>query len=325
MPVPSPDADGYQADGYHSDGYQAVGLGGGYSSPVGTGGYPVGTGSYQAAGSGASPAPAIGAASGSQAVGSGGYPGQVSGGPAGYPADARTSTYSVPAAAVSGYPAGPAGGYPDPASGRYPAQAAEHGGYPAAGSGGYLAQSTQPVSGGYPADTGPSAYPGPASGYTAGVSGTYSASRPAQVPAEPPLSYPGYSAGGLAGDGSSPYPQNLAGSHPAAPGQGSEQAGGYPAFPAGQPGQFAAASAGVYSPALPQLPVAPGNAGLGVGYPAGQGYPIGTDDYSGGQFRSVPYEPAGYPAALPETGGYAGTDPYALDPYGYPGYRNGGF
>jgi len=318
-PIPASPAD--------SGGYRVPGPGGHPAPAAAGGGYPAAaTGSYPAPDPGKAPAPASGAAGGNPVTASGGYLPPVSGGRDVYPADAVTRAYSAPAAAATGYQAGLATGYSDPVSASYPVPAPDHGGYPSASSSGVLPQSAPPVSAGYPPGPGPGAYPAPeVGGYSAGgASGTYSTARTSPVPAEPPLSYPGYGSAGLPG-GSSPYLQNLAGSRGAAPGQGSEQASGYPGFPAGQPGQFAAAPAAVYSTQAPPLPVAPGNAGFDSGYPAAQGYPAGPDGYPAGQFGVAPYEPAGYPVPGHETGGYAGADPYALDPYGYPGYRNGGF
>lgn len=286
-----------------------------------TGGYPA---SGPVAGSGGYPA---------QAIGTGGYPAQVPGGRAGYPGDASTISYSAPSAVVSGYPADAAGagGYPASASASHPAQAAGQGGYPAAISGGYLPQPARPASAGYLADASTGSYPAPAaSAYPVGsVTGGYPAGRAAgPVPAEP-LSYPGYSAGGLTSGTASPYLHNLdsglrsAGSH--GPALGSDDTGGYQGFPAGPAGQFAPAPAGGYPAQMPQLPGSAGRAGLGVGYSAGPAHPAEPDGYPddlpAGQFYSAPYESA----AAPEPGGYAGSDPYALDPYGYPGYRNGGF
>lgn len=341
------------ADPYRS-GPSGISSRNGYPTPVpptdtggyrvaGTGGYPAAaTGSYPAIDASGSRVPASGSG-GYPVTGSGGYPTQVSGGPAGYPADASTNTYAAPTypaptypaptAAANGYPAG-AAGYPAPADAGHQARPPGQGGYPATGSGGYLAQSTQPVPGGYPAEASTGAYPAPATNGnpTASATGGYSAGWPAgPVPAELPLSYPGYGPGGLAG-GASPYLQNLdaaplhaAGSRGPASAQGGEPAGGYPGYPAGQTGQFPAAPSGGYATPTPQLPGAPGNGGFGVGYSADAGRPAGPDGYPVGQFHAAPYEPAGYPAPAYETGGYAGADPYAMDPYGYPGYRNGGF
>jgi hypothetical protein len=41
--------------------------------------------------------------------------------------------------------------------------------------------------------------------------------------------------------------------------------------------------------------------------------------------QAGPYDPAGYPAPVHESGGYAGADPYAVDPYGQPGYGGNGY
>lgn len=275
-------------------------------------------------------------ADGYAAAAHGGYPAQVPGDRPAYPADANTVRYSSQAPAASSYPAAATGSYPAPAGNGYPAQAVGQGGHQLPQARDYLSEPDPPLRaaypGGYPASASTSAHQIPAASYQAGSAASdYATGHPSGPLPGGPAAYPGYAAGGLSGGPTVPYLPNLdaAGSagYGSAPHSIEPEAGypglpeaGYPGYPAGSAGQFAAAPAGGY-PASPPLPSP--SAGFGAGYPVGSGPSAGSEGYPAGQFHSAPYEPAGYPAPVPETGGYAGSDPYAMDPYGHPGYRSG--
>jgi hypothetical protein len=143
------------------------------------------------------------------------------------------------------------------------------------------------------------------------------------VPAEPSLTYPGYLPGRPSiGNGTPPYAHAQDAAYQQA--QASQPASGYPGF-GGSADQFPAGSTAAYPAGVPQLPVAPGNSGFSVGYPAAPLNQSEADSYQAGQFHDAPYDQHGYPATSQETGSYAGSDPYAMDPYGYPGYGSDGF
>ncbi len=197
------------------------------------------------------------------------------------------------------------GTYPDPGS--YQPSPPSAGGYHAdQGIGGQAAA----ASGGYayPADP---AYPGQAEPY------------PGQ--AEPPASYPGYAGSGQAsGSHVRPDPGYLAGGYPASqePSFGAAAPGGhpevgYPIYSAPVP----AGSASAYQ--VPGLPLPGAAAGLGSDFAAGTAH-AQPSGYAEPQYRPDLYDPPGYQVPVPENGGYAGADPYAMDPYGYSAYGNGG-
>ena len=294
---------------------------GGYEVPAAAGAdrYPSGTGPY--------PGPASTTASYSVPATSGGYAvpsGSAHAGPSGggYP-DADSGGYIPPAGGGSGsYQA--SSGIPAPG---YPAAPAGHGGY-----GGETVvrgtypdpasyQPSPPSAGGYQADQG-------VGGQPAAATSSYAfPADPARYPgqADPLASYPGY-AGSEPTSGSHlrPDPGYLADGYPPSPEPsfggalpGSQPEVGYPVYSAPVPvGQTTA-----YQVPGPPLP---GSAsGLGSDYAAGSahGQPSG---YPEPQYPPDLYDPPGYQVPVPENGGYAGADPYAMDPYGYSGYGSGG-
>ena len=279
------------------------------------------------------------------------YPGSTGA----YPGTASTSGYSVPATSGgyaapggSGY-ASPAAAYPAASSGGYSSPAANgSGGYqesgalpasyppPVAGQGGYGGetvvrgtypdpvgyQPSLPAAGGYQADHVAGSQPAAATGsyaFPAAPAGSYPGH------AEPPASYPGFP-GPASSSGSHlrPEPGYLAGGYPASP---------EPSFGGGLPTGQPEVGYPVYSAPVPvgqttayQVPGSPlpgSAAGLGDDYAAGSAHarPAG---YPEPQYRPDLYDPPGYQVPVPENGGYAGADPYAMDPYGYSGYGSGG-
>ena len=263
-----------------------------YSVPAASGGYAVPSGSAHA-----SPAP------GYPAADSGGYASPAGHGPGSYQGSGGTAAPSYPPAAASqgGYGGETVvrGTYPGPASYQPPLPPA--GGYQAdQGLGGQPAPATSSYA--FPAD--PASYPGPA---------------------EPAASYQGYGGSGPAsGSHLRPDPGYLAGGYPASP---------EPSFGGALPGGQPEVSYPIYAAPVPvgqttayQVPGSPlpGSApGLGNDYATGSahGQPA---DYLEPQYRSDLYDPPGYQVPVPENGGYAGADPYAMDPYGYSGYGSGG-
>lgn len=154
-----------------------------------------------------------------------------------------------------------------------------------------------------------------------------------------PLGYPS------APSASAGYEQGTAGGGYSVPvGYGQDQAGlpgGYPDYAA-----LSAASGAQLRPDpgyLPGYPAAsePALQGSSAAAHAEQGYPLypapvpashaspyppasapyGAAGYPD-QAAHSPYDPAGYPAPAPQPG-YAGADPYAVDPYGHAGYGGG--
>ena len=275
------------ADRYPAGTYSGPASTASYSVPATSGGYPVPAGSSQA-----SPA-------------------------AGYP-PADSAGYSSPAGHDPGSYQGPGGtpaaSYPPAAAGQgdYGSQTVVRDTYP--GPGGY--QPSLPPAGGYLGDHG-------AGGQPAAATSSYAfPADPASYPgpAEPPASYQGYAGPGPAsGSHLRPEPGYLAGGYPAIPEPsfgGAQPEVGYPVYSAPVPaGQTAAY----------QVPGSlPGSAAeLGSDYAAGSAHaqPAGYPDP---QYRPDLYDPPGYQVPVPENGGYAGADPYAMDPYGYTGYGSGG-
>ena len=101
--------------------------------------------------------------------------------------------------------------------------------------------------------------------------------------------------------------------------------------PGGQPAAYPAYQPPAQSSAAAPQPGSPGLPGGGYGgdFPGGSAFP-GASVASGvlpgwPDPRYQPYEAAAYPAPAPTANGYAGADPYAMDPYGYTGYGSGGF
>jgi len=245
--------------------------------------------------------------------------------------DSRTASYSIPASlpadANSGYPAPAEPPYSAPgnsyqASASYPPSGASASGYlppvpgTPAGTGGYggagAAQASYPSSdlnsyrsdtgsgalqGGYPPGSTPASYPGGGSyGLPAQTSGNDNGYQ------DQAGGYQGYQ-----GSGAHPRPEPgyQTGGYPgtAEPGFGGSVYGGhgdlsYPVYPAPVPAEHDAA----YQSPAPQVP----------------GYPDAA-------YQADRYDPAGYPAPVHETGGYAGADPYAADPYGQSGHGGTGY
>jgi hypothetical protein len=163
-----------------------------------------------------------------------------------------------------------------------------------------------------PGSPGSGAYPGPlADGYPpVSSSATYAGAGGYSLPAhssgydngypEQAAGYQGYAESGpSSGPHLRPEAGYQAGAYPgnAEPSLGAALPGGhgdlsYPAYPAPMPAEHGAA----YQ-ATPQLP-----------------------GYQDPAYQASPYDPAAYPAPVQETGGYAGADPYAADPYRQPGY-----
>ena len=218
--------------------------------------------------------------------------------PGGLAADGPTASYSVPAHS-GGYhvpseiPYGGSGGYQ--AAPSYPAEG-QAGGYQN-GSGGYLP----------PAGNG--------NGFAAETStGSYQSLPPAAEPYRPDLGPGSY-------EGTSSY------SRPAGYGSGpGDLEANYPAN-GYQPAEYqgygaAAAASGSHQRPDPGYPVYPapvptGQNGYGAAAPQLPGYD--TPAYPGG------FDPAGYQLPAPEPDGYAGADPYAVDPYGQHGYGGSGY
>lgn len=325
-PVPS--------GGSRSAGQPAVASAAGPSYPAGSGSYPAQVSATFVPPVGAGNFPTATASTGGYAAGaSSSYPAAAAGYARGTDG---TRGYSVPAGNLSGYPAAVSPSYPAVAgSGGYAASTAagSAGGYavstPASGAGGYPPASAGPAD--YSPDSSTIAYSSPTSTGNSYPAASMNAAYPAAgsagaVGAEQSLSYPSYLPGGPAIGGGAGWnlPTQDALQQQTQP-QASQPADGYRGFPTGPAGQFPGGSAAAYPPAVPQLPGAAGNASFGGGYPVGPLHPAETESYQVGQFHAAPYEPPGYPPATQETGGYAGGDPYAMDPYGYPGYGNGGF
>lgn len=82
-----------------------------------------------------------------------------------------------------------------------------------------------------------------------------------------------------------------------------------PALPAAQPE--------LGYPAYP-APVPNGQNGYGAASPEAPGYGAAPYQHGG-------YDQAGYPLPEPPANGYAGADPYAVDPYGQHGYSGPGY
>jgi hypothetical protein len=212
----------------------------------------------------------------------------------GYQPSALDSGYQ-PSALDSGYhdPAYPNPGYHDPG---YQVPAADRGGYqPARPAPSAL---PEPGFGGYPATAATSSYASPAdtAGYGPGQAGLpggysdYAGSGPAS--GSHALPDPGYLPGGYA---PAPAEPGFHGSLPAG-----QAESGYPAYPAPVP----AVHGSPYPEPSGQLP----------GLPAGYQEPT---------YLPGPYDPVGYTVPAPQPG-YAGADPYAVDPYGYPANGGGG-
>ncbi len=268
-----------------------------YSVPAASGGYPVPSGPALASPALASPVPGYSAAD------SGGYASPAGHGPGSYQGSGGTPAQSYPPAAAS--------------QGGYGGETVVRGSYPGPAS----YEPPLPPAGGYQADQG-------LGGQPAAATSSYAfppdpASYPA--PAEPPASYQGYGGSGPAsGSHLRPEPGYLAGGYPA-----SQE----PSFGGGLPGSQPAVGHPIYSAPVPvgqttayQVPGAPlpgSAAGLGSDYAAGSahGQPAG---YPEPQYQPDLYDPPGYQVPVPENSGYAGADPYAMDPYGYSGYGSGG-
>ena len=238
--------------------------------------------------------------------------------------------YQLPAANVAGY-AQATGGYGSPDSGTasYPAGSSyqEPGNYPpgpSAGAGSYgsdpAARGSYPGSEvpGYHAESGSGAYLAAVpDGYPAALSSpSYEGGGSYSLPAHTSgydIGYPDQAAGyqGYTESSTSsgahlrPEPGYQAGSYPghAEPSFGASLAGGhgdlsYPAYPT----PMAADHGAAYQAPAPQLP-----------------------GYQDAPYPAGPHDPAGYPASVRETGGYGDADPYAVDPYGQPGYGGSGY
>jgi hypothetical protein len=244
--------------------------------------------------------------------------------PAGLAADGPTASYSVPAHS-GGYhvpsevPYGGSGGYQ--AAPSYPAESLA-GGYqngsggnlPSAGNGnGFAAetstgsyQSLPPAAEPYRPDLGPGSYQGTSSysrpaGYGSGA-GDLAADYPANgyLPSE----YQGYGgAASASGSHQRPEPGYLNGSYSG----GAEHA---------PPSSLPAAQPDLGYPVYP-APVPTGQNGYSAAAPQPPGYD--TPAYPGG------FDPAGYQLPAREPDGYAGADPYAVDPYGQYGYGSSGY
>ena len=265
--------------------------------------YPNGTGAY--------PGPASTTASYAVPGTSGGYAAPSGSGTAspsgGYPS-ADSGGYSSPAGNASGSYLGsggtPAASYPTAAGHGGYGETVVRGTYPDPGS----YQPPLPPAGGYQADQGSGGQPaGPAGGYA--------------FPADP-ASYPGYAgAGPASGSHLRSDPGYLAGGYPSPePSFGAALPGGQPET--GYPVYAAPVPAGQTTPyQVPPLPGPP--AGPGSDYAAGSAH-AQPSGYPEPQYRPDLYDPPGYQVPVPENGGYAGADPYAMDPYGYSGYGSGG-
>lgn len=194
---------------------------------------------------------------------------------------------SVPASYQT--PAADAGGYQQSQPG-YPAAASEYdGGQASYGNGSY-------GNGSAGHDQGPAGYgQSPAAFGTA--PGSYDAGQPGHANGADPLGYAGYGSQGQPGGYGTPSPGYAGATAPGA--YGTHQA---------DPG---------YLPG--------GQAGASYPYQAGQYQPNVPGSYQAPAATSAPYhyQPAsGQPGSQGEPGGYAGADPYAVDPYGYSGYGN---
>ena len=232
--------------------------------------------------------------------------------------------YQLPAANVAGY-GQVTGGYssPDSGTGSYPAGSSyqEPGSYPpgpTVGAGSYgsdpTARGSYPGSEvpGYRADTGSNAYLAAVpDGYPAALSspsyeGGGSYSLPAHTSGydvaypDEASGYQGYTESSISsGAHVRPQPGYQAGyPGPAEPSFGASLTGGrddlnYSAYPASMQADHGAA----YQAPAPHLP-----------------------GYQDAPYPAGPHDPAGYPASVHETGAYGNADPYAVDPYGQPGY-----
>lgn len=300
------------------------------------------------------PGPAASTTSYSGPASPGGYSATAGGPVTAYPASGGSASYAAAAAAgptsyppaatsIAGYlppAAGAHDGYVgDPAArGSYPASARDSGGYSASAldTGTYqapLSTAGLSASGGYPssigshqaavATTGSYSYPAGNAGYAAG--------QPDQ-----PSGYSGYSGSGAssgpsAGPASGSYlppdpaylppdPGYLAGGYPA-----DQPDARYPLYPAPVP----AGQTSTYQSPSPQLPdgsaAGPERSGFGDGFAAGSAYAAQPSRRPEAAYRPGTYDPPGYRVPAPEAGGYAGADPYAVDPDGYTGYGNGGY
>jgi len=234
----------------------------------------------------------------------GGYPGLSGTGQNGYPGngDSSPASYLPPAAGLAG-----SGGYGGETvvRGSYQPTSQEPGGYPAqaADPGGY--QASLPASGGYP-DTGPGG-----NSATSATGGYAFGSDAADYRSGADLAgdYPGYAdSGRSSGAHSRPDPGYLP----------DEYAAGHDPGPHGSP-PAARHDAG-YSLYPAPVPVGHGSPHPA---PAGQQLPGPAVGYQEQPYQPGPYDPAGYPAPAPQPG-YAGADPYAVDPYGRTGYGSGG-
>jgi hypothetical protein len=234
----------------------------------------------------------------------------------GYPVPA---SYQLPAANVASYA---------PTTGGYSSGYQTPGNYPSAGTNGYRGDTAG--RGGYPSseypsaelpgyrtETGSGAYPGalpgsyPPGSNSASYHDAGSYSLPAQTSGydngypDQAASYQGYAGSGSTSGAYLPpeagYQAGYTGS--AEPSFGGPLDGGhgdlrYPVYPAPLPAEHGAA----YQAPAPQLP-----------------------GYEDAAQQAGPYDPAGYPAPVHETGGYGGADPYAVDPYGQNGYGGNGY
>ena len=280
--------------------------------------YPSSTGAY--------PGPASSTASYSLPATSGGYgvpSGSAHASPAGggYPA-ADSGSYASPAGTGSGgYQASgatPAPGYPPAAAGHggYGGETVVRGTYPDPAS----YQPSPPSAGGYQADQGVGGQP------AAGTSSYAFPAEPASYPgqADPLASYQGYAGSGPASASHPrPDPGYLAGSYPASlePSFGGALPGGQPEV--GYPIYSAPVPVGQTTAYQVPGPLPGSAAGPGNDYAAGSTH-APPSGYPEPQYRPDLYDQPGYQVPVPENGGYAGADPYAMDPYGYSGYGNGG-
>jgi hypothetical protein len=240
--------------------------------------------------------------------------------PGGLAADGPTASYSVPAhsggyhvpseapyggsggyQAAPSYPAdGPAGGYQNGSGGYLPPAGNGNGVAADTSTGSY--HSLPPAAEPYRPDLGPRNYQGTSSYSRPAAYGSGPGDLVADHPANgyQPAEYQGYGgAASASGAHQRPEPGYLNGSY---------SGGAEHALPAAQPD--------LGYPVYP-APVPAGQNGYDAAAPQPPGYDAPA--YPGG------FDPAGYQLPAREPDGYAGADPYAVDPYGQRGYGGSGY
>jgi hypothetical protein len=219
-------------------------------------------------------------------------------------------SYSTPAGVGAGYLPPVGGSYPvgDSVTAAYSSRSATSGGYPVQSPPSQLPPSQLPpasVPPSSPGYSGLSGYPGDHdSGY--GAAASYF---PPPVPAEQ-AGYSGYPTAASSGQHAAPPTSEY--SYPVSdPGYGLPQASQPAADYSGYQPPAQADHNGSYQHTVPAPETGGSHGGFGVD-PAQPGYPSAP--------YNAPYQQTGYPAQGYESDAGYPADPYAVDPYGYPGY-----